>query len=153
MIKQGKYIAFILCAVLLCTICGDEFLEIEPPGSLTTGTFYETELDAISGINSAYASLQTASMYSEDYPKTVEAGTDDVILHNATALSLDSWTFAADVNPIDLIWQACYEGISRSNLVRQQIPSIEMAEPLRDRIMGEALFLRALYYPRIPGWE
>ncbi|MDR8393573.1 RagB/SusD family nutrient uptake outer membrane protein [Aliifodinibius sp. S!AR15-10] len=146
MIKQGKYIALFLCAVLLCTSCGDEFLEIEPPGSLTTGTFYETEADAISGINSAYASLQTASMYSENYPKAVEAGTDDVILHNATALSLDSWTFAADVNPIDLIWQACYEGIFRSNLVRQQIPSIEMADPLRDRILGEALFLRALFY-------
>src|SRR5699024_4356866 len=136
----------VVLTVIVYAVCSSDFLNIEPKSSLTANSFYETAEDAQSAINSAYASLQTSSMYSENYPKLIQSGTNDVILNNTTGLSLDSWSFAADIGPIDPVWQACYEGIFRSNLVMQEIPDIEMDEAVKTRILGEARFLRALYY-------
>lgn len=138
--------AGLLLSVIVYGGCSGDFLDVEPRSSLTAETFYETVEDAQSAINSAYASLQTSSMYSENYPKMIQSGTDDVILNNTTDLSLDSWSFSADVGPIDPVWQASYEGVFRSNLVMQEIPEIDMEESLKTRILGEAYFLRALYY-------
>lgn len=136
----------LLLGVIVYGGCSGDFLDVEPRSSLTADSFYETVEDAQSAINSAYASLQTSSMYSENYPKLIQSGTGDVILNNTTDLSLDSWSFSADLGPIDPVWQACYEGIFRANLVMQEIPDIDMDESLKTRILGEAYFLRALYY-------
>lgn len=144
--KKTSISLLITLTVLIYAGCSGDFLNIEPKSSLTANSFYETAADAQSAINSAYASLQTSSMYSENYPKLIQSGTNDVILNNTTDLSLDSWSFAADLGPIDPVWQACYEGIFRSNLVMQEVPDIDMDEALKTRIIGEAYFLRALYY-------
>src|SRR5699024_9847973 len=47
---------------------------------------------------------------------------------------------------VDGVWQVLYEGIFRSNLVLQKVPNIDMDESQKSRILGEARFLRALYY-------
>lgn len=126
--------------------CGDDFLNRQPPSSLTEETFYQTAGDAVSAVNAAYASLQTTSMYSENYPKLVGAPSDDVLLDNTGGLGFDNFTFAATEGPLDVVWQASYEGVFRANLVLQEVPNIEMDESLKNRVLGEAKFLRALYY-------
>ncbi len=44
------------------------------------------------------------------------------------------------------IWQDSYEGIHRANVAIQKIPDIKMDENLKSRLVGEANFLRALFY-------
>ncbi len=136
----------LIMVVLLYTGCSKNFLEIQPPSSLTVDSFYKTSADAESAINAAYAPLQTGSMYSDDYPKVVEGGTDDIIVNNTTALSLDTWSFSTNLAELDAVWQACYEGIFRANLVLQKVPAIDMDGAAKKRILGEGHFLRALYY-------
>ncbi len=43
-------------------------------------------------------------------------------------------------------WNALYEGVKRANVVIEKVPSIEMDVTLRNRYVGEASFLRALFY-------
>jgi starch-binding outer membrane protein, SusD/RagB family len=44
------------------------------------------------------------------------------------------------------MWQQQFFAINRANAALERIPSIEMNQPLKDRLLGEALFLRALFY-------
>jgi hypothetical protein len=44
------------------------------------------------------------------------------------------------------IWNDNYVGIFRSNQVIANVPAIEMNEPMKQRLLGEAKFLRALFY-------
>ena len=44
------------------------------------------------------------------------------------------------------MWVNCYAGISRANAAINNIPNITMDETLKNRFIGEARFLRALYY-------
>jgi hypothetical protein len=45
------------------------------------------------------------------------------------------------------LWAQCYFGISRANLVESRIPTVPgITEAIKNRSMGEAHFLRALYY-------
>src|SRR5690606_30053871 len=47
---------------------------------------------------------------------------------------------------IDNVWQTCYGGIFRANIALQKLPAMEIDEADKTRMLGEAYFLRALYY-------
>lgn len=126
--------------------CDDSFLDRQPPSSLTEDIFYQTEADAISAVNAAYASMQLTGLYSENYPKVAEVPADDLILDNTSGLGFDNFTFNGSESQIDIVWQSLYEGIFRANLVMQKVPDIDIDEGLKSRLVGEAKFLRALYY-------
>lgn len=126
--------------------CSEEFLERTPPSSLTEDIFFKTEEDALATINAAYAAIQLTPMYSDSYPKLSEVPSDDTALNNTSGLSFDTFTFNAAEGQLDGAYQSCYEGIFRANLAIQRIPDIEIDQSLGNRLIGEAKFLRALYY-------
>lgn len=145
--KYKIYITFALvCILFMYTGCNDNFLDIAPKEAASVDSFFSSETDAIAAINAAYASLQNRSMYSEWYPKAVEGASDDMGLSNTDDLSLANYTWSPTLQPTDDVWQGSYEGIFRANLVLQRVPDIEMDSAKKDRIVGEAHFLRALYY-------
>lgn len=145
--KYKIYAAALLAAVLLLYVgCDDNFLDVDPTESVAVEGFYSSEDDAIAAINAAYASLQNRAMYSEHWPKTVEGASDDMAMDNTDDLELTNYTWTTTLDPTDLNWQGSYEGVFRSNLVLKFVPDIEMDQELKDRILGEARFLRALYY-------
>src|SRR5690606_40752708 len=45
-----------------------------------------------------------------------------------------------------VMWEGFYEGIANANLSIQNIPAIEMDEDAKSNLLGQAYFLRALYY-------
>lgn len=146
-----KYKIYILVGLVASALfylgCKENFLDIEPKEATSVDSFFSTEADAVSGINATYAALQNRSMYSEWYPKAVEGASDDMGMDNTDDLELSNYTWTTTLQPTDDAWQASYEGIFRANLVLQRVPGIEgMDEELRSRIIGEAHFLRALYY-------
>lgn len=132
--------------VLVYMGCSDDFLVRQPPSSLSEDTFYRTEGDAISAVNAAYASLQLSPLYSEEYPKVAEVPSDDIMLANTSGLSFDNFSFTPSERQLEEVFAQSYQGVFRSNLVIQRVPEIEMAEDKKQRIIGEAQFLRALYY-------
>lgn len=124
--------------------CSDNFLEVSPADSLPPDKFYRNAEDAESAVNAAYDPLQ--DIYNLSYPNTVQGASDDVKISNNVGVPLNTWSFSANFSRFDEVWQSSYQGIFRSNLVLQNVPDIDMDETMKNRILGEARFLRALYY-------
>ena len=47
---------------------------------------------------------------------------------------------------IGSLWKNCYTGIGRANTFIANMPTVEMEEKAKNEMIGEAKFLRALYY-------
>lgn len=149
-IMKTKIIASLLfLSGLFFTGCDKDYLDIKPPSGITPDSYFLNADHAIAAINAAYATLQSSNLYNEDYPAVIQAPTDDANLYNTWGTSLNNWSITAAEaagGRLDDVWQGLYEGVFRSNMVIQEVPDIEMDESLKTRILGEARFLRALYY-------
>ena len=73
----------------------------------------------------------------------IEGPSDDANTENSKYSSL-AFT-AADVD-VDGMFMICFNGIHRCNKLLEVLPDIEMSSDLKNRITGEAKFLRGLYY-------
>ena len=149
-----KKIYFLICTSLVfLTACDKEFLEKSPIVGTTEENFYKTEADAIAAINAAYATLQFqlsaaghfrwfwGDIMSDDSDKG-GSGDNDV---NAL-LQLETFKGPVNTDLLEAEWSADYEGIYRANVVLEKVPPIEMDLDLKERILGEAKFIRAWNY-------
>ena len=141
-----KTFALSAALALLALGCDDGFLDRTPSASLIEENFYQTSDDAVSAVNAIYAPLQLASFYNRDYPVLVEPPSDDVTLTNTQGTIFNTFAFSTAESQLSEVWESAYEGVFRANLVLQQLPEITMDEELKARLLGEARFLRALYY-------
>lgn len=134
--------------MFLLSGCDDDFLTVNSPSALNPDNVFSTTDGAVQAINGAYAPLQ--GQYNGGYTRVAEAGSDDMNINNTFGLTLNSWSATADDaagGNLDDVWQGFYQGIFRANLVLQRVAEMEnIEESLRVRILGEAHFLRALYY-------
>lgn len=133
---------FILFTGLFFTGCDKDFLDVTPPSSLTGDSYFRNAADAEAAIAAAYKPLQNTN----NLAKVTEAPLEDIVIFNTQGLNLDSWSFDANDAIIDEVWQTGYEGVFRANIVLQKVPGITMPDAQKNRILGEARFLRALYY-------
>ena len=145
--KHIRYIIAVIGMVAFTTSCSEEFLELENPNQQTTGTFWQTEADAMKGINAVYSSLTMDGLYMRMWPWIMDVRGDDCYNTSPWWIrALSDWT-ASPNNPCYFTpWQVVYQGIWRANQVLENVPAIEMDEALKTRIIAEARFLRGLYY-------
>ncbi|VBB48709.1 RagB/SusD family protein [uncultured Paludibacter sp.] len=148
--KLKKYISIILIAVLFAA-CGEDFLNKAPEDSINTANFYKTEDDAIAAINGAYQPMQWPKLYNmRMWTTDIMAGNSIVGAGGGTdgIETQDQANFitSTDNQGVLDLWRGPWPGILRCNLVLQKVPDIEMKESVKNRILGEAYFLRANYY-------
>ncbi|WP_215223594.1 RagB/SusD family nutrient uptake outer membrane protein [Echinicola shivajiensis] len=139
-----KYIAFILTA--LCLGCAD--LERYPLNSIGAPEFWATSDDATLAINGVYNVLAHNQMY-RDFMRHSDALVDNAYsqwsYNHYLEISEGRGFDASSVWPLNF-WRKSYEGIVRANEVLLNVPEIQMEENTKNRILGEASFLRALFY-------
>jgi hypothetical protein len=136
--------------MLSSTGCGEDLLDKSPYGALSEATFYKTEADAILAVNSAYDQLQNGFVYStfglmikNIWSDDAEKGgggpgdTAELEEYNSFQILLSNWMISAS-------WNACYTGIFRANKAIEKIEELDVS--LKNRLLGEAKFLRALFY-------
>lgn len=138
----------LLMASAALTGCTQD-LDITNPNAPSTGTFWQTEADALSGINATYNGL----MHNGTYGRWLTFAFD---IRSDIGHSTSPWPELAEFNrfvmgnydfePSREIWQHHYQTIFRANQVADLVPGIEMDAGLKDRIVGEAKFIRALLY-------
>lgn len=147
-IKTPLAIAITLSMVLLGC---EKFLEKNPQGELTQATFPVTESDALLATNAVYATIRNASYHFGLFPLT-DIMSDDARKGSnpsdgATTIGpYDYFGFTATGNELAGWWATLYEGIKRANVVLVKVPEIAMDTDLKSRYLGEASFLRALFY-------
>jgi len=124
-------------------------LDLTNPNEQTTETFWKTEQDALLGVNATYRALQENGVYGRWLQFAYDVRSDIGFsrspwgdLANFTTTTFTSYDFEVNRQ----IWQHHYGAILRANQVIDNVPNIQMNTALRDRIVGEARFIRALMY-------
>ena len=145
-----KYI--ILIATLFFSVaCSNNFLDKAPLDTINTANFFQTKEDAITAINGAYQPLQWPKLYNmRMWTTDIMAGNSIVGAGGGTdgIETQDEANFVTTTdNPgvLDL-WRGPAPGILRCNLILQKVPDMNIDKDLKNRIIGEAKFLRGLYY-------
>ena len=144
-----KFLHYTLPLALLITSC-QGILDKEPIAILDAGSFFQTEDDAEQALNAAYQPLVFSSSNNNYYWAMAEVTSDEAITGGDGSrpgiTEMDAFTYTPRTEEFNSFWKLQYAGITQCNLVLDHIDKIEMSEASRNRISGEALFLRAFYY-------
>lgn len=148
--KILKYLSIFL-VVSLVMGCKDSFLNKSPEDSINTSNFFQTENDAVSAINGAYQPLQWPKLYNmRMWTTDIMAGNSVVGAGGGTdgIETQDEANFvtASDNQGVLDLWRGPWPGILRSNIILQKVPGMTISETVKNRVLGEAYFLRAHYY-------
>lgn len=153
-----KKLLIYIIALFTITACADDFLDRGSLTQLAEGNFWQTEADAQLGINGIYDALQNRVLYGGNLNVTNGAG---IPQHDAFAdNTFNNWKYEgpgnfmeANVNPqtefFNNFWTANYNGIGRANTAIENIARISdnnISEEARKTLLGQAHFLRALFY-------
>lgn len=143
-------IIIIITAILpLAFSCSKERLDIEP-NRIYYDNFYQTEEGAVNAINAVYDVLGSVNQYNSHLWYIQDVASDDFnvnsTLNDPNAHEFDQYTVEATNNYLEGVWRDSYLGISRANIVLKEVPDIKMDSALKQRVLGEAYFLRGLFY-------
>ncbi|SHE52378.1 SusD family protein [Mariniphaga anaerophila] len=149
-----KILAVLALPMLLLTVSCEDVLEKEPITSIAVENTYKTEADMISAVNSVYDVLQWQSLNGSHCFPLIFQGIRSDDLHSQQA---NFWALGADFDNFSTIlphnasvlqvWNKWYQGVSRANTALHIYETFEFTTPgLRERLEGEAKFLRALCY-------
>jgi starch-binding outer membrane protein, SusD/RagB family len=137
-----------LIGLLAISSCTKE-LETKPH-LIYYDNFYQTQSDALNAVNAVYDVLGQVNMYSNYLWLIQDIASDDCnarsTLNDPNLHQFNSYDLQPSNNNLSKIWQSSYQGIGRANVVLAQVPKIQMDTLVKERILGEARFLRALFY-------
>lgn len=147
-----KFFAKILFALALVGLssCKD-FLDESPQGNLTQEVFPSNANEARLATTAAYATLRNWFFNSGGYP-IPDILSDDAYKGSnptdqaSTLNAVENFTFNPSQDGLDRWWNTLYEGVKRANVVIEKVPDIAMDETEKTGLLGQARFLRAVYY-------
>lgn len=142
-----KHITLSLAGLSMLAACNKK-LDIIPEGAPTSGNFWQTETDAISGANAMYNLFDDEDFYGRGYWWFINAS-DDMVTGRVKAEGDNIKNFNSSFiggSYTEGQWKMRYIVIKRANDVITHVPAIPMTEKMKNRILGEAYFLSGLMY-------
>ena len=143
--------AVTLSAMLLATGCQKNLLDQVNPNAPSAATFFKTPNDALLATNSCYDVFHFEGSYGRwihfDYDLRSDEGFSNspwTDLANSTRFIFIDYNFPT----VASTWTETYRGVYRCNQVLNNVPNIDFGTDtaLKNRLLGEAHFVRALYY-------
>jgi len=128
--------------------CKKSDLNTVNPNAQTTQTFWQTSDDAVKGINAVYGSLIIDGSYMRFSPIVENTRGDDATSYSPwdQIYNMGKFNMQSSGAGVLFSWTAYYQGILRANEVLKYVPAINMDAELKKRVLGQAYFLRGLYY-------
>lgn len=125
-------------------------LDIENPNRVDESNFWKNGTDALQGVNAIYGNFyRNGAPYSRWLPFYMDVRSDDGYstsgwneLRSVGGLNITQYSFEVNADT----WAHHWRGVFRANQVLAYVPGITMDEATKSRIVGEAKFLRAVYY-------
>ena len=144
-----QYLIIVTGILLIFTSC-EEFLDEQPQGTYPLAAFYQTEEHAQLAITACYEKISFSNSINRLWV-FADVASDDAVKggfpgDQADIGLIDDFQISADNGNLETTWEIFYEGVARSNLVLKYVPDIAMDQALKDRIIGEAYFLRGYFY-------
>ncbi|MFD3003003.1 RagB/SusD family nutrient uptake outer membrane protein [Pontibacter toksunensis] len=151
-----KKITLYICSLLMVSLvsCEEELDQI-PLSEASTANFYRTPAEFEQAINGAYAQLRP---FPDRYYDLSETRSDNI--YGSSTTGVRPWDpvndFARTLSNNELIeaaWNQNFNGIMRANTVLDRLNAdVVSDETQRNRLEGQAKFLRALYYFDLVRW-
>lgn len=136
----------------------DSFVDTSPISNPTKETFYSTQEDFETALNGAYDALQQDGTFSNNYWVLFEMRSDntdqgqDVTGLSRVLFEINQFIERSGNEVVQEAWIDTYDGIERCNIILDQLDALPDGS-VKDRIRGEALFLRSLlYYHAAIAW-
>ncbi|NJB71565.1 hypothetical protein GGR42_002027 [Saonia flava] len=152
--KFNLILAFVF-SIAFTVSCNEEDLELVNPNQLSPETFLKTEAQVQSAVNAVYSNMQTRGLFSRHWFFML----DNMAHENGgnTQLEADKkqyldFSFDSSHGAIGAYWESCYRGIYKANYVIEneatinEIPDAFLSPARKAKYVGEAKFLRALFY-------
>ncbi len=146
---------FLLGGIIFFSSC-KKFLDEVPNNALPSGNSITDAGTARAAIIGAYDALQ--SYYAANFPTLGTITADNVVFNGTLSqyLQLDQNAIPPDNVTTVAAYQGIYRAINSANSVIAYVPGVndpQLAVAERDRILGEAYFIRALgYFDLGRGW-
>lgn len=150
--KNSKQLTCLALAVLVIAgACKKDFLNTEPKNDFSSESTWTDGPLAQAFVYNVYAYLGYGG-YEE---QMLAAYTDEAMFTHA-GRNINTFTEAAETpsNPAwfsgTYAWNRMYEAIRDANIAINRLPGASFTDqPLKDRLLGEAYFLRAYYYQQL----
>jgi hypothetical protein len=144
-----KFIIIFMAASLLGAVGCKKDLELSNPNAPTTSIFWKSADDAQKGVNAIYSTFHRAGICRWFFFATIirsdegySTSPDANLQNNFDQFVNNNYNYGNFTG----LWTDLYMGIFRANQVIDNVPAIQMDATLKARLIGEAKFLRALYY-------
>ncbi len=151
--KNSNYIKYafgLLLAVSVVISCSDDFYTNELKGGESPDTFFQTDQGALQGVLAGYMTLGVTYSNLWETPWTYRLMMGDEVtaggIRRADKLSyerLTEYDFDANNAHSSKMFNNLFQGIGRVNVLLDNMPT---DSPEREKIAGEAKFLRAYNY-------
>jgi hypothetical protein len=145
---KNKIILFAAALVISLTSC-QKSLNIANPDAVSTLQFWKTANDAQLGVNAMYSTFHRAGVCRWYFFATMiradegwSASPDANLIANFDQFVVSDYNYGNVYG----MWTDFYYGINRANQVLDNVPNITMDANLKARYLGEAHFIRALFY-------
>ena len=137
----------LLAAGLGAQSCSKSFTDLTPQGSITDANFWQTEGDAIFAANGLYQHFTNDNMFGRGLFWFVNAS-DDMVTGRTDGGSAAVRNFTADGSEsrINSMYRSFYQIIQRANIIISKVPAMEIDEAVKQRVLGEAYFMRGYAY-------
>ncbi|MCU0386015.1 MAG: RagB/SusD family nutrient uptake outer membrane protein, partial [Flavihumibacter sp.] len=150
--KNGKIITMIALAVLVTAgACKKDFLNTEPQNEFSSESTWTDGPLAQAFVFNVYSYLG----YGGFEEQMLAAYTDEAMFTHA-GRNINTFTEGAETpsNPAwfsgTYSWNTMYEAIRDANIAINRLPGASFDDqPLKDRLLGEAYFLRGYYYQQL----
>ena len=133
--------------------CSSSFLDVPPYSQMSPEDYFSSTPDAPTAlVNAVYNALLQTNMHGFPWIGVASITSDDASKGSTPGdtgtdkLELDNFTFDATAISFDNVWEANYIGIIRANYAITTIPTLDIDEAKKRRLVGEASFLRAYFY-------
>lgn len=154
-----KKIIILTCVTaLFATLsCSDESLNKVNPNGVTFETYFNNASELTSGVNSIYALAQSNSLVSREWFFTHDLRSDEMASGGGQLETPRNQLLIGVHDPgnslVNAQWRGWYRTIHRANVIISKAPGVEnISTELRDRLLGEAKFLRAWGYYELASY-
>lgn len=131
--------------------CNEDDLNKINPNGVTFDTYFNNADELTSGVNSIYALVHSNSLVSREWFFTHDLRGDEMATGGGQLETPRNQLLIGVHDPgnalIGSIWRGWYRTIHRANVIIDKAPTVEnIDDNLRNRLIGEAQFLRAWAY-------
>src|SRR5699024_1633813 len=134
--------------LLSITSCEDHFLNIKPDDRITGDNFWISSKDTKMALYGIYNTLQERHVYGYGPGFDAMSPNAHQWAHwEGKEMQVGNGTITSGSGGIVIErWRSAYQGINRANYFLENIDKVEMPEDQKNIMIGEAYFLRGVFY-------